>query len=88
MTIHEPGRPGCVISMNTKRCENCESHGRREENGEKAKVSALHIPPRRVARVLSMWKYFQAGGLGTALRPQMGPGQSPGGGPGGEAPGS
>ena len=43
---------------------------------------------RRVARVLSMWKHFQAGVLGAALRPPMGPGQSPGGGPGGEAPGS
>ena len=41
---------------------------------------------RRVARVLSMWKHFQAGGLGAALRPQMGPGQSHGGGPGGEGP--
>ena len=41
---------------------------------------------RRVARVLSMWKHFQAGGLGAAFRPPMGPGQSPGGGPGGEAP--
>ena len=30
----------------------------------------------------------QAGGLGAALRPPVGPGQSPGGGPGGEAPGS
>jgi hypothetical protein len=30
----------------------------------------------------------EAGGLGAALRPPVGPGQSPGGGPGGEAPGS
>jgi hypothetical protein len=29
----------------------------------------------------------EAGGLGAALRPQVGPGQSPGGGPGGKAPG-
>ena len=43
---------------------------------------------RRVARVLSLWKHFQAGGLGAALRPPLGPGQSPGGGPGGEASGS
>ena len=31
---------------------------------------------------------IEAGGLGAALRPPVGPGQSPGGGPGGEAPGS
>ena len=30
----------------------------------------------------------EVGGLGTALRPPVGPEQSPGGGPGGEAPGS
>ena len=42
---------------------------------------------RRVARVLLMWKHFQAGGLGAALRPPMGPGRSPGGGTrGGEPP--
>ena len=29
---------------------------------------------RRVARVLLMWKHFQAGGLGAAFRPQMVPG--------------
>lgn len=33
-------------------------------------------------------KIIEAGGLGAALRPPVGPGQSPGGGPGGEAPGS
>ena len=48
----------------------------------------LGLGCRRVARVPSMWKHFQAGGLGAALRPPMGPGQSPCGGPGGEAPGS
>ena len=31
---------------------------------------------------------IEAGGLGAALRPPVGPGRSPGGGPGGEAPGS
>ena len=29
---------------------------------------------------------FEAGDLGTALRPLVGPGRSPGGGPGGETP--
>ena len=43
---------------------------------------------RSVARVLLMWKHFQAGGLEDALRLPMGPGRSPGRGPGGEAPGS
>ena len=38
----------------------------------------IDINSRRVARVLLMWKHFQAGGLG-ALN---GSGRSPGGGPG------
>ena len=41
---------------------------------------------RRVARVLLMWKHFQAGGLGAALRPPMGPGRSPGGAQGAKPP--
>jgi hypothetical protein len=35
-----------------------------------------------------MWKQIEAGGLGAAFRPPMGPGQSPGGGSGGDAPGN
>ena len=38
----EPGSPGCVISIE-KRCETCERHERREENGEKMKISALYM---------------------------------------------
>ena len=33
-----------------------------------------------------MWMPKEAGGLGAALRPPMGPGRSPGGGPGGRSP--
>ena len=51
-------------------------------------MATINSEDRRVARVRLKWKHFQAGGLGAALRPPMGPGRSPGGGPGGEAPGS
>ena len=34
-------------------------------------ISLSHFNTRRVARVLSMWKHFKAGGLGGALRPPM-----------------
>ena len=48
--------------------------------------TSINYQGRRVARVLLMWKHFQAGGLGAALRPQMGPGQSPGGAQGAKPP--
>ena len=61
---------------------------KRLNNMDRMRISSTEPSSRRVDRVLLMWKHFQAGGFGAALRPSMGPGQSPGWGPGGEAPGS
>ena len=42
----------------------------------------IDTPSRGVPRVMMMWTPKEAGGLGAAFRPPMGPGRSLGGGPG------